>query len=54
MSDVFLMSDGFIVDAAVVGAAFDVAPAEVPARLRAGDITSRCETGVADDAGVGG
>ncbi len=51
MSEVSVMTDGFIVDAAIVGAAFGVAPADVPARLRTGAITSRCETGVADHAG---
>ena len=51
MSNVTFTADGFVVDAEIVGAAFGLPPAEVPAKLRAGDITSRCETGVDEDAG---
>lgn len=51
MSKVTFSADGFVVDAEIVGAAFDIPPADVPARLRNGEITSRCETGVDDDAG---
>ncbi len=51
MSKVTFGADGFVVDAEIVGAAFDIPPADVPARLRNGEITSRCETGVDDDAG---
>ncbi|ETW10637.1 hypothetical protein ATO8_21191 [Roseivivax marinus] len=51
MSKVTFSTDGFVVDAEIVGAAFDIPPADVPAKLRSGKITSRCETGVDDDAG---
>lgn len=51
MSNISLTTDGFVVDAEIVGAAFGIAPADVPAKLRQGKITSRCETGVDDDAG---
>ncbi len=51
MSKVTISTDGFVVDAEIVGAAFNFAPADVPAKLRAGEITSRCETGVDDDVG---
>ncbi|WP_235859811.1 DUF6522 family protein [Tranquillimonas rosea] len=40
-----------MVDAEIVGGAFDLPPKDVPARLRNGEITSRCETGIDDDAG---
>lgn len=39
------------VDAADLGPLLGVAPADVPAKMRSGDITSRFETGVDDDAG---
>lgn len=42
---------GFVVDAGVLGQAFDLDPATVPERLRAGEITSLCETGRDEDAG---
>ncbi|GGL50384.1 DUF6522 family protein [Wenxinia marina] len=51
MGDVTFTTDGFVVDAAIVGAAFGLPADEVPARLRAGAITSRCETGIDADAG---
>tara|TARA_B100002049_G_C15735142_1_gene232133 strand:+ start:35 stop:334 length:300 start_codon:yes stop_codon:yes gene_type:complete len=51
MSKVTFSTDGFVVDAEIVGAAFDLPPADVPGKLRVGEITSRCETGVDDDAG---
>jgi hypothetical protein len=51
MSDVSISTDGFVVDAEIIGAAFDMAAADVPERMRMGDITSRCETGVDADAG---
>ncbi|RKF15348.1 hypothetical protein D6850_11055 [Roseovarius spongiae] len=51
MGNVSFSTDGFVVDAEIVGDAFDLPPANVPARLRAGEITSRCETGVDEDAG---
>ncbi|SFQ68195.1 hypothetical protein SAMN05421853_12015 [Roseivivax halotolerans] len=51
MSQVTFSTDGFVVDAEIVGAAFDLAYADVPGKLRVGEITSRCETGVDEDAG---
>ena len=51
MSKVTFSTDGFVVDAEIVGAVFDIPPADVPAKLRDGEITSRCETGVDDDTG---
>ncbi len=51
MSHVSISTDGFVVDAEVVGAAFGIPAAEVPAKLRGGEITSRCETGVDADEG---
>lgn len=51
MTEVSVTAEGFVVDAEVVGAAFDLDPATVPERLRSGEITSRCETGVDEDAG---
>jgi len=51
MSEVSLRADGFVVDAGIVGAAFNVPPADVPEKLRLGQITCRCETGIDDDAG---
>lgn len=44
-------TDGFVVDAEIVGDAFGFSPADVPAKLRIGEITSRCETGIDEDAG---
>jgi hypothetical protein len=52
MSNVSFNTDGFVVDAELVGFAFNLSPADVPAKLRAGEITSRCEIGVGDDAGL--
>jgi hypothetical protein len=51
MADVMVTPDGFVVDAELVGAALNVDAASVPARMRAGEITSRCETGIDEDAG---
>ncbi|AZQ68658.1 hypothetical protein EF888_16890 [Silicimonas algicola] len=51
MSTVSFTTDGFVVGAEAVGAAFGIPPIEIPAKLRAGEITSRCETGVREDAG---
>ena len=39
------------VDAADLGPLLGLAPAQVPAKMRDGDITSRAETGVDADAG---
>ncbi len=51
MAEVMITKDGFVVDAELVGAALGVEPASVPVRMRSGEITSRCETGIAGDAG---
>ncbi|WP_415182197.1 DUF6522 family protein [Phaeovulum sp.] len=51
MSDVSITAEGFEVDAAVLAAAFDLDPEAVRIRMREGKITSRCETGVEEDAG---
>ena len=51
MAQVIVTRDGFIVDAELVGAALNVDAASVPARMRAGEITSRCETGIDEDSG---
>ena len=51
MSEVSVTAEGFLVDAETVGAAFELDPATIPERLRSGEITSRCETGVDKDAG---
>ncbi len=51
MSNISFTTNGFVVDAEIVGAAFELPPADVPAKLRAREITSRCETGVDADAG---
>ena len=51
MSDVSFTSNGFEIDAGIVGRAFGIAPASVMSKLRSGEITSRCETGVDADAG---
>ncbi|MDN2566314.1 DUF6522 family protein [Aquibium sp. A9E412] len=51
MSRLTVSDDGFVVDAELLGAAFGLAPAAVPEKLRAGAITSLCEAGVDADAG---
>ena len=51
MTEVSITTEGFVVDAEALGTAFELDPATVPERLRAGEITSRCETGVDEDAG---
>ena len=44
--------DGAVIDAADLGALFDLPPAAVAGAMRAGDITSQFETGTGDDAGT--
>lgn len=51
MTGVEVTAGGFTVDAALIAAAFGLSPADVPAAMRAGHITSRCETGIDADAG---
>ncbi len=45
MNNVSFTTQGFVVDAEILTAAFDIMPADVAAKLRLGEITSRCETG---------
>jgi hypothetical protein len=51
MSDVTVGPEGFMVDAALVARGFGLDPGCVPAMLREGRITSRCEAGIDADAG---
>lgn len=51
MSSVERSADGFVIDAALIGEAFDIAPADVQALMRQGAITSVCETGQDEDEG---
>ena len=51
MSGIAIEDDGFVVDAEILGTAFELDPATVPKRLRTGEITSRCESGEGEDAG---
>ena len=51
MSGIAMEADGFVVDAEILGTAFELDPATVPDRLRMGEITSRCEAGEGEDAG---
>ncbi|MDP5360237.1 MAG: DUF6522 family protein, partial [Paracoccaceae bacterium] len=46
-----LNSEGAIIDAHDLGRFFGIKPSEVPEKMRSGDITSRSEQGVDDDAG---
>ena len=41
----------FVIDAAVLADAFGLSQDEIKVRMRDGAITSRCETGVGEDAG---
>ena len=50
-SGVTLSDAGFEVDANLIGASFRLNPADVPALMREGAMTSLCETGVEEDAG---
>ena len=51
MNGVSVTTDGFVVDAGTIGAALEIPPADVQTRIRGGEITSRCEAGVDEDAG---
>lgn len=51
MNDVSFVSNGFEVDAGIVGRAFGMTPTSVMSKMRSGEITSRCETGIDADAG---
>lgn len=52
MAQVEVNQDGFVVDATLLAEAFKLQPADVQAMMRSGEITSRSETGVDEDAGV--
>lgn len=51
MNDVSISANGFVVDAALVGRAFRLAPETVKEDMRNGRITSRCDAGVDADEG---
>ncbi|WP_051631011.1 DUF6522 family protein [Afifella pfennigii] len=51
MSAVTVNADGFVVPAELIARAFRLDPASVPQLMREGIITSRCEEGIAADAG---
>ena len=48
---VTLTDDGATVDAVDLGPLLGLAPAEVPAKMRSGEITSQSEVGADEDAG---
>lgn len=51
MSGVTVSGQGFEADAAVIGRAFGLSPAELRAKMRSGAVTSLCEKGVEADEG---
>lgn len=51
MSEVIVTPEGMTVDAAVIATGFGLEPANVPGLMRAGQITSRFETGIGEDEG---
>lgn len=51
MSVVATTPEGFEVDAQIIASAFGLDEATLRDRMRAGEITSLCETGVDEDAG---
>jgi hypothetical protein len=51
MSEVTVTDGRFEVEAALLAQAFALDPATVRDRMRAGEITTRCETGTGSDAG---
>ncbi|MCP3055258.1 DUF6522 family protein [Aurantimonas marianensis] len=51
MSMVTITADSFVVDVEILAEAFALDPATVRARMAAGEITSRCETGIDEDSG---
>lgn len=52
MTHVERNGEDFVVDAGLLAEAFGLDPGEVPGLMKAGLITSRCETGTEDDAGT--
>ena len=51
MSSVTIEGSGYLVDASLISDAFGIEPSSVLDLMRRSDITSRCETGVAEDEG---
>ena len=51
ITQVEITNGDIVVDAVLLGELLDIQPAEVPALMKAGAITSTCEKGVGDDAG---
>lgn len=51
IAPVEIAAGGFVIDAAIVGALLGVAPADIPALIRARAITSICEQGLDTDQG---
>jgi len=51
MTQVDINQDGFVVDATLLAKAYTLKPEEIQPLMRAGEITSICETGVDQDAG---
>ncbi len=52
MTEVTVTTDGgFVVEAEIIGAALGIDPSLVPKRMRTGEITSRFEAGIDEDAG---
>jgi hypothetical protein len=51
MTAVERMAGDFVIDATLLAEAFGLPQDEIKARMRAGTITSRCETGVDSDDG---
>ncbi len=51
MTGVSRTAEGFTVDAEIIGGGFGLEPARVPGLMRSGQITSRFETGMDEDAG---
>ncbi len=51
MTSVERKAGDFVIDAALLAAAFGLSQDAIKARMRTGAITSRCEAGVDDDAG---
>jgi hypothetical protein len=44
--------EDFLIDAALIGELLSIPPADVPALMRSGDVTSVCESGVEADQGT--
>ncbi len=51
MTQIEVKQDGFVVDAAVIAAAFKLEAKDIHPLMRNGEITSKSETGVGEDAG---